>query len=69
MPCKLSKGEMKRILATCVKKSKLKNSYVEMIQTRGVSPSFNRDPRKATPRVMVFAVPFGWILKPDNFET
>ena len=27
-----------------------------------------RDPRKATPRVMAFAVTFGWILKPEDFE-
>ena len=39
-----------------------------MIQTRGMSPGFVRDPRKATPRVMAFAVPFGWILKPEDFE-
>jgi branched-chain amino acid aminotransferase len=39
-----------------------------MIQTRGMSPGFVRDPRKATPRVMGFAVPFGWILKPEDFE-
>ena len=39
-----------------------------MIQTRGMSPNFVRDPRKATPRVMAFAVPFGWILKPEDFE-
>jgi len=30
-----------------------------MIQTRGMSPNFVRDPRKATPRFMAFAVPFG----------
>jgi branched-chain amino acid aminotransferase len=39
-----------------------------MIQTRGMSPNFVRDPREATPRVMAFAVPFGWILKPEDFE-
>ena len=39
-----------------------------MIQTRGISPNFVRDPRKATPRVMAFAVPFGWILKQEDFE-
>ena len=39
-----------------------------MIQTRGVSPNFVRDPRQASPRVMAFAVPFGWILKQEDFE-
>ena len=68
MPCKLKCNELKKILATCVKNADLDNAYVEMIQTRGVSPGFVRDPRKATPRVMAFAVPFGWILKPEDFE-
>ncbi len=68
MPCQLSRDELKKILANCVVKGKLENAYVEMIQTRGISPNFVRDPRLATPRVMAFAVPFGWILKQEDFE-
>tara|TARA_Y100000816_G_C25993519_1_gene518989 strand:- start:53 stop:955 length:903 start_codon:yes stop_codon:yes gene_type:complete len=68
MPCKISRIEIKKILAGCVKNAELENSYVEMIQTRGVSPNFVRDPRKASPNFMAFAVPFGWILKPEDFE-
>ena len=68
MPCKMSRNQLKKILAGCVKNSGLENAYVEMIQTRGVSPNFVRDPRQATPRVIAFAVPFGWILKPEDFE-
>ena len=40
----------------------------DRIQTRGMSPKFVRDPRLATPHVMAFAVPFGWILKQEDFE-
>ena len=68
MPCRLSRDTLKKILANCVVKGKLENAYVEMIQTRGMSPKFVRDPRLATPRVMAFAVPFGWILKQNDFE-
>ena len=68
MPCQLSRDALKKILANCVVKGKLENAYVEMIQTRGISPKFVRDPRLATPRVMAFAVPFGWILKQEDFE-
>ena len=68
MPCQMSRDELKKILAGCVQKAKLENAYVEMIQTRGVSPNFVRDPRQATPRIMAFAVPFGWILKQEDFE-
>ena len=68
MPCQISRDELKKVLANCVIKGKLENAYVEMIQTRGMSPKFVRDPRLATPRVMAFAVPFGWILKQEDFE-
>ena len=68
MPCQISRDELKKVLANCVVKGKLENAYVEMIQTRGMSPKFVRDPRLATPRVMAFAVPFGWILKQEDFE-
>ena len=68
MPCKIDRKELKKILAGCVNNAGLENAYVEMIQTRGISPNFERDPRKATPRFIAFAVPFGWILKPEDFE-
>jgi branched-chain amino acid aminotransferase len=68
MPCQIIRDELKKILANCVSKGKLESAYVEMIQTRGMSPKFVRDPRLATPRVMAFAVPFGWILKQEDFE-
>jgi len=68
MPCKVSRINLKKILAGCVEHSGLDNAYVEMIQTRGMSPNFERDPRKSEPRFIAFAVPFGWILKPEEFE-
>jgi len=68
MPCQMHRDDLKKILAGCVEKAKLENAYVEMIQTRGISPNFVRDPRQAIPRVMAFAVPFGWILKQEDFE-
>ena len=68
MPCQMDRDELKKILAGCVEKAKLENAYVEMIQTRGISPNFVRDPRQATPRIIAFAVPFGWILKQEDFE-
>ena len=67
MPCTVSRIDLKKILAGCVERSGLVNAYVEMIQTRGMSPNFERDPRKSEPRFIAFAVPFGWILKPEEF--
>ena len=68
MPCLINRIEIKKILAGCVKNGDLKNAYVEMIQTRGMSPTFDRDPRKSNPRFIAFAIPFTWILKSEEFE-
>ena len=69
MPCSVNREELKKILAGCVKRANFNNSYVEMIQTRGMSPTFDRDPRKSQPRFLAFAIPFGWILDPKKFDT
>ena len=61
--------ELARILAECVVRSGHQDSYVEMVLTRGVSPTFSRDPRDASNQLICFAIPFGWILKPEDRET
>ncbi len=61
-------AELKGILAECVERSGLEDAYVEMILTRGVCPTFSRDPRDAVNQLICFAIPFGWILKPDERE-
>ena len=47
------------ILHNCVALSGHRAAYVEMLCTRGASPTFSRDPRQAINRFMAFAVPFG----------
>ena len=46
-----------------------RDAYVEMVLTRGVSPTFSRDPRDAVNQLICFAIPFGWILKPEDRES
>jgi len=53
--------ELEHILHACVARAGLQDAYVEMICTRGHSPSFSRDPREAINRFIAFAIPFGWI--------
>jgi branched-chain amino acid aminotransferase len=48
-------------LTECVRRAGLDDAYVEMICTRGFSPDFSRDPRRADNRFIAFAIPFGWI--------
>jgi len=54
------------ILMECVRRSGLKDAYVEMILTRGHSPSFSRDPRDAVNNFIAFAIPFGWIMDEEQ---
>ena len=63
-----SRAEIASILAELVERTGFEDAYVEMIVTRGVSPTFSRDPRDAVNRFIAFAIPFGWILKPEERE-
>ncbi|WP_423367720.1 aminotransferase class IV [Burkholderia sp. LMG 32019] len=55
----LSDDALRNILVECVRRSGLRNAYVEMLCTRGVSPTFSRDPRDAVNQFIAFAVPYG----------
>jgi len=52
---------LEHILHQCVARSGLQNAYVEMVLTRGVSPTVSRDPRDAINNFFAFVIPFGWI--------
>jgi branched-subunit amino acid aminotransferase/4-amino-4-deoxychorismate lyase len=57
------------ILRACVQRAGLeKAAYVEMIMTRGRSPTFSRDPRDAIGNFMAFAIPFSWIANAEQRE-
>ncbi len=56
-----SRDEVTGILERCLSLSGLRNSYVEMIATRGQPPWGSRDPRQAVNQFYAFAVPFVWI--------
>ena len=62
----VNKPQMKDILIECVKKSGLRDSYVEMIVTRGIPVNGERDPRKFSNRFYAYAIPYVWIVKPED---
>lgn len=66
MTLPFERAELERILHACVRRSGLRDAYVEMICTRGHSPSFSRDPRTAVNRFIAFAIPFGWIANEEQ---
>lgn len=63
-----SRAEIESVLSTCVASSGHKSAYVEMICTRGGSPTFSRDPRQAENRFIAFAVPFGSVANKEQLE-
>ncbi|WOS66885.1 MULTISPECIES: aminotransferase class IV [Sinorhizobium] len=68
MKLSYSREEIEKILANCVALSGHTSSYVEMICTRGGSPTFSRDPREAENRFIAFAVPFGSVANKEQLE-
>ncbi|MER9368444.1 aminotransferase class IV [Mesorhizobium sp. M0518] len=60
--------KVEAILRNCVALSGHRSAYVEMICTRGSSPTFSRDPRQAENRFIAFAVPFGSVANKKQLE-
>lgn len=56
------------ILSNCVALSGHKSAYVEMICTRGSSPTFSRDPRQAENQFIAFAIPFGSVANKQQLQ-
>ncbi len=54
------------VLSQCVRLSGLRNSYVEMICTRGQPAWGSRDPRQALNQFYAFAVPFVWLANEEQ---
>jgi branched-chain amino acid aminotransferase len=62
------RAEIRRVLIGLIETSRLRESYVEMICTRGPSVGGSRDPRTFVNRFYAFAIPYVWILKPETAE-
>jgi branched-chain amino acid aminotransferase len=62
----LTRTAMREVLFECVRRTGLRSAYVEMIATRGVPPAGERDPRRFVNRWYALAIPYVWIVKPDD---
>jgi branched-chain amino acid aminotransferase len=60
-----SKQDIRAILIETVRRSGLRDAYVEAIVTRGVPAAGQRDPRLLTPRLYAYAIPYVWIVPPE----
>ncbi len=68
LPLPLERDEMEAILVEVVRRSGLREAYVEAIVTRGVPTPGERDPRGWTPRFYAYAIPYVWIVRPELQE-
>ena len=59
---------MADILMACVRRSGLREAYVEMIATRGVPEAGERDVRRIRNRFYAYAIPYVWIARPEQQE-
>jgi branched-chain amino acid aminotransferase len=57
--------EIKSILFECVRRSGLRDAYVEMIASRGIDEDRTRDPRRFSNRFYAYTIPYVWIVKPE----
>jgi len=62
----LDRAGIAGVLAGCVRRSGLRDAYVEMACTRGVPRPGSRDPRTCANRFLAFAVPYVWIFAPQK---
>ncbi len=69
MELPVDRDEVAFILHECVRKSGLRNAYVDMIATRGWPPRGGREPWTFKNQFYAYAIPYLWIVEPDEQET
>lgn len=72
MELPVGREELREILMGCVRRSGLKDAYVAMVLTRGI-PDMSWPKRlpsyfKGHNRLVCYAIPFVWIMKPEMLE-
>ena len=61
MDCPYDREERNRILAECVRRTGLRNAYVQMVMTRGRLPAGSRDIRGCANQFYAFCLPYVWL--------
>lgn len=66
MTCPYDRATVRRILVEAVRRTGLREAYVQMIMTRGRAPIGSRDVRLAVNKFWMFCIPYVWIAKPEQ---
>ena len=68
MKLEVNREQIVQILEECVQRSGLREAYVDMIATRGWPASGGRDPRTFKNQFYAYAIPYVWIVEPEDQE-
>ena len=66
--CPYTRAERNAILTDCVRRTGLRNAYVQMVMTRGRAPVGDRDIRNCRNRFYVFCLPYVWLAPEEQRE-
>jgi branched-chain amino acid aminotransferase len=69
IPCPVPPEELAGIIVETTRRSRLRNAYIQTIVTRGEPPQGVRDLTRCRPGLVVFAVPYVFILSPEQIRT
>jgi branched-chain amino acid aminotransferase len=68
IPCPLPVEELGGVIIETARRCRLENAYIQTIVTRGEPPMGVRDLTRCRPGLIVFVVPYVWILTPDQIR-
>jgi branched-chain amino acid aminotransferase len=68
IPCPLPLDELRGVIVETTRRSGLRNAYIQTVVTRGEPPLGVRDLTQCRPGLVVFAVPYVWILSQDRIQ-
>lgn len=68
IPMPLSAEDLKQAIIETTRRCGLRNAYIQCIVTRGLPPEGERDLRLCRPTVLIFALPYVWILSPEKIQ-
>ena len=68
IPCPVPLEELRGVIIETTRRCGLQNAYIQTIVTRGEPPTGVRDLTQCRPSVIVFAVPYVFILTPEQIQ-
>ncbi len=68
IPCPLPIEELRGVIIETARRSGLQNAYIQTIVTRGEPPLGVRDLTQCRPSLIVFVVPYVWILNQEQIR-